>query len=135
MKMISSFKVNSVQKQEVIDITGEVSQIVKESKISTGFCLVFVSHATAAVIVNENYDPNINLDFLEAFKNLVPAGKWRHDEIDGNADAHIKAAIIGPSETLIVDKGQLILGKWQNIMLVDFDGPRERKVMVKIVEG
>jgi len=131
--MIKEFLVGSNKREDVIDITKQIKKIVKGVK--EGICLVYTPHATAAVIINENYDPNINLDFQNALYKLIPQGKWKHDEVDGNADAHIKAAIVGPSETLLVKDGSLILGTWQNIMLADFDGPKERKVIVKVVKG
>lgn len=132
---MKAFTVHSRRKQEVIDITGQVKQAVAESSVQEGVCAVFTPHATAGIIVNENWDPNINEDFLDALSSIIPAGKWRHDKVDDNGDAHIKSALVGPSETFVIEKGKLVLGKWQNIMLVDFDGPRERKVMVKIVKG
>lgn len=130
---MNTFTIHSTKKQEVFDITETVKEIVSQSKIKEGICIVYTPHSTAGIIINENWDPHINLDFLDALSALIPAGKWRHDRVDGNGDAHIKAAIIGPSKTLIVEDGKLILGKWQNIMLADFDGPRERKVIVKIL--
>jgi len=131
--MQKEISVSSNKKQEVIDITEEVRKIVKESKVREGLVLIYIPHATASVIINENYDLNICTDLINCLNGLIPAGKWLHDKVDDNADAHIKAAIIGPSETLIIEKGDLILGIWQSIMIVDFDGPKERKVAVKII--
>ncbi len=127
--------VSSTKRQEVIDITEEVKKVVKESGVKEGICVVYALHATAAVIINENWDPNICLDFLDALNELVPAGKWRHDKVDGNGDAHIKSALVGPSESLVIEKGELLLGQWQNLMLADFDGPKKRKIIVKIIKG
>ena len=132
---MNSFTVHSQRKQEVIDITNTIRKIVAESTVKEGICVVYTPHATAAIIINENWDPNINEDFLKTLSTLIPAGKWLHDKVDGNGDAHIKSALVGPSETLLIADGELVLGKWQNIMLVDFDGPRERKIVVKIVKG
>ncbi len=128
-----SFTISSTRKQEVIDITEHVKKIVQDSGVKDGICIVYTPHATAAIIVNENWDPNINLDFLDALSAIIPAGKWRHDKVDDNGAAHIKAAVVGPSESFIIEKGSLLLGRWQNIMLADFDGPRERKVMMKVI--
>lgn len=133
--MKKEFTLHSGKRQEVIDITQPVEKIVAESGVKEGLCLVYTPHATAGVIINENWDPNIGDDFLEALSSLIPRGKWRHDSVDGNGDAHIKAALVGPSETMIISQGKLVLGKWQSLMFVDFDGPRERKVVVKIVPG
>ena len=122
------------KKQELIDITDKVNNIIKKSKIKNGICSVFAAHATAAIIINENYDPNICLDLLDALNKLVPMGIWRHDKIDGNADAHIKSAILGPSETIPIKNGKLQLGQWQSIMMAELDGPRSnRKIIVTIL--
>ncbi len=130
---MDSFTISSTKKQEVIDITDKVKRAVQASGVKEGICIVYTPHATASIIVNENWDPNINLDFLDALSAIIPPGRWRHDTVDGNGDAHIKAAIVGPSETFIIEKGSLLLGQWQNVLLADFDGPRERKVVVKII--
>lgn len=123
------------KKEEIIDITKEVSAIVKKNKINEGICLIYVPHATAALTINENADVNISLDFLEALAKIVPEGKWRHDRIDNNGAAHIKAAIIGPSVTIPIKDSTLMLGTWQGIMLCEFDGPRERIVIVNLIKG
>ena len=126
--------VSTSKKQEMVDITEEVSSIVKKSNIKEGLCNVYAMHATAAIVVNENADPNICLDTIEALNNLVKEGVWRHDRIDNNAASHIKATIIGPSETIPVKKFQLQLGTWQGIMLFELDGPRRnRKVVVNVI--
>lgn len=132
--MEHSFEISSKKKNQVIDITEQVKEIVSSSKIKEGICLVYVPHATASIIINENWDPNICDDFLDSLTNLIPEGKWRHDKVDGNGAAHIKAAIVGPSETLIINKGNLVLGRWQSLMVADFDGPKNRKVIVKIIK-
>jgi len=122
------------KKQEIIDLTSKVSEIIKKSKVKNGLCNVFAAHATAAIIINENYDPNVCLDILDALNKLIPAGIWRHDRIDGNADAHIKSTILGPSETIPINDGKLELGRWQNIAFVELDGPRSnRKIIVTII--
>ncbi|MBI2659370.1 YjbQ family protein [Candidatus Woesearchaeota archaeon] len=122
------------RKQELIDITGKINNIIKKSGIKNGICNVFTVHATAAIIINENYDPNICLDLLDALNKLIPAGIWRHDKIDGNADAHIKSAILGPGETIPIKNAKLQLGQWQSIMMAELDGPRSnRKIIVTIV--
>ena len=132
--MQEEFFISTKKKQELIDITSQVSSIIKKSKIKDGLCNVFAAHATAAIIINENYDPNICTDLLNALNKLIPGGIWLHDRIDGNADAHIKAAILGPSETIPVKNGELNLGRWQSCMFVDLDGPRnDRKIIVTIL--
>ena len=130
------FSVQTKKRDEIIDITEQVSDVVSKSKakIKEGICLVYVPHATAALTINENADPNIGIDFLEALDKLIPQGIWRHDKIDRNGAAHIKAAIIGPDVVIPIKNNQLALGTWQGIMLCEFDGPRDRRVIVKIVK-
>lgn len=130
---MQSFTVSTTKHQQIIDINEQVKDIVRKSGIKEGLCTIYVPHATAAVIINENADPNVMLDIIDALSKIAPEGKWRHDKVDGNADAHIKSAILGPSEIVIIDKGELQLGKWQDIMLADFDGPRTRTVLVRII--
>lgn len=126
--------ISTSKKQELIDITDKVSAIVKKSNVKEGLCNIFAMHATAAIIINENSDPNICLDTIDALNNLIPSGKWRHDRLDGNADAHIKSTIFGPSETIPIKNSELQLGTWQACMLAEFDGPRSnRKIIVSIV--
>jgi secondary thiamine-phosphate synthase enzyme len=120
---------------EVVDITREVEAFVREVGAQDGQCLVFTPHATAAVAVNENDDPNIGVDLLRALARAVPEHDgWLHDRVDNNAAAHIKSAIMGPSETIPIVGGKLLLGTWQNVFLCEFDGPRsERRVVVSVL--
>jgi len=125
----------TTKRNELIDITPQVNNIIAESKVKDGICLVYVPHATAAITINENADPNIADDFLKVLGKMVPEhDNYEHDKIDGNAAAHIKASIIGPSEAIPMENGQLALGRWQDIFLCEFDGPRQRKVYIQIVE-
>jgi len=126
--------ISTTKKYEMIDITNEISDIVNKSKINEGVCNLYVMHATAAIVINENADPNICLDTLDALNKLVPDGIWRHDKLDGNAGSHIKATILGPSETIPIKNSELQLGTWQAPMLVELDGPRrKRKIMITIL--
>lgn len=129
---MQEFSIKSHRKYQMIDITAKVQEIVKEMRITEGICCVYVPHATAAITINENADPNVCEDFLEALAKLIPEGIWRHDRIDRNGAAHIKAALVGPSEAIPLKEGRLLLGTWQAIMLVEFDGPRERRVIVEV---
>lgn len=122
----------SRQQFQVIDLTADVARLVAASGVAEGLCSVYVPHATAAVVINENDDPNLCDDLLDALAKLIPEGVWRHDRVDRNGAAHIKAAILGPSETVPVRDGRLLLGTWQAIMLVDLDGPRQRRVIVTV---
>ena len=119
---------------ELIDITKEVEKIVSESKVKQGLCNVFVAHATAAILINENYDPNLRDDIIKALNQTIPErNNYKHDQIDNNAASHIKAAIISPSETIPIRDGKLLLGTWQSIAFCEFDGPRSnRKVIITI---
>lgn len=132
---MESINVKSSKRNELIDINHEVEDIVSKSGIKEGICNIYAPHATCGIIINENYDPNICLDIVDLLKEYIPQGKWRHDRIDNNADAHIKAAIVGPSETIPISEGRLVTGRWQSIMLADFDGPRERKIVVNIIKS
>jgi len=130
--MQSEFHIRSHRKHEMIDITGQVAELVSNAKLAEAICSVYVTHATAAIVINENDDPNVCEDVLDALDKLIPAGVWRHDRVDGNAAAHIKSALLGPGETIPVRDGKLVLGTWQAIMLVELDGPRDRRVVVTV---
>jgi len=129
---MAEFSVRTRKAQEMLDITGRVAEVVRQSGVNDGTCLVYVPHATAAVVINENADPNVCEDILDALGRLIPEGQWRHDRIDNNAAAHIKATILGPSEAVPVRGGRLGLGTWQSLMLVELDGPRNRTVIVEV---
>src|SRR5215472_12272351 len=130
-----AFTLDTSAHNEVIDITERVRRILKESGATSGQLTVYTPHATAAVTINENDDPNIGTDFLTALKKLViEHDGWLHDRVDNNAAAHIKSALVGPSETVPVADGRLLLGTWQNVFFCEFDGPRRaRNVIVSIV--
>jgi secondary thiamine-phosphate synthase enzyme len=117
------------------DITAEVTRIIKVSKVQTGIASVYARGSTAAIMIQENWDQSVQNDVVTLFKKLVPSGIWEHDHQDNNGDAHLKAGIIGPSETIPIISGALGLSTWQNIFLCEFDGPRERReVVVTIIE-
>ncbi len=130
--MQAEFHLRSHRKYEMLDITEHVAEIVRQSKMAEAICSVYVTHATAAIVINENDDPNVCADVLDALDKLIPEGVWRHDHVDNNAAAHIKSAILGPGETIPVRAGKLVLGTWQAIMLVELDGPRDRRVVVTV---
>ncbi len=127
------FKVKTDKREKILDITKEVEEIVSEVGGESKACLVYVPHATCAIIVNENYDSAVCRDILNWLKKNIPEGVWEHDCIDNNADSHIKASLIGPSQIIPIENGKLQLGKWQGIALAEFDGPRERKIIVKLL--
>jgi secondary thiamine-phosphate synthase enzyme len=116
---------------ELSDITSQVQQVVIESGVQEGTCYVFVPHTTAGLTLNENWDPNVRGDLVRALAAMVPNVPFRHGE--GNSPAHLMSTLVGSSETLLVSRGRLVLGSWQGIYLAEFDGPRRRRVLVKIV--
>ena len=124
--------VRSKHKADVIDVTDRVQQVDRDSDVGTGLCHVYVAHTTAGVFINENADPDVMTDVLATLDGLVPwENGYRHAE--GNAAAHIKATLIGTSQTIPVRDGRLALGQWQGIYLAEFDGPRERRVQVTVL--
>ena len=125
-------RIKTSKNQEVVDITGHVTKVLARSSRDEGICTVFVRHATAAIIINENADPGFRQDVVSALDRLFPQGIWEHDKVDDNGAAHLKAMILGPSETVPIRGGHLLLGTWQGIALVECDGPREREIVVDI---
>ena len=130
--MQEALRVRTRKSQEVVDITREVAEVVARARPDEGICTVFVRHATAAIIINENADPGFRADVVTALDKLFPQGVWEHDKVDDNGAAHLKAAILGPSETVPIQGGRLLLGTWQGIALVECDGPREREIIVDV---
>jgi secondary thiamine-phosphate synthase enzyme len=128
-----SFSLQTRQRQEMVDITPTVRRLVQQQGIQEGLCVVYCPHTTAAVTVNENADPDVVHDLLLALARLVPQRQadFRHSE--GNSDSHIKASLVGPSVTLLVSAGELVLGRWQGVFFCEFDGPRQRTVLVQVL--
>jgi secondary thiamine-phosphate synthase enzyme len=125
-------QVKTTTRNDLVDITTQVEKVVEESGVSEGICVLAVPHTTAAVTVNENADPSVKADIIAKLSELVPTeDRYRH--LEGNADAHIKATIVGPSETLLVKGGRLSLGTWQGVFFCEFDGPRTRKVIIRVL--
>ncbi|MCX7943352.1 MAG: secondary thiamine-phosphate synthase enzyme YjbQ [Deltaproteobacteria bacterium] len=125
-------EVKTKERETLVNITGVISALVENSGIKNGICIVYVPHTTAAITINESADPDVVRDIIDRLKELVPhKGDYAHSE--GNSDAHIKASIIGNSRIIIVENGKLALGTWEGIFLCEFDGPRTRKVFVKII--
>jgi len=130
----TEIQVRTGSRTELVNITAHVREIVKRSGVKSGLCIVFCPHTTAAITINENADPDIVRDILMETKKLVPENDgYRHSE--GNSDAHIKSTLFGPSMQLIVEGGELVLGTWQGVYFCEFDGPRSRRVVVKVIEG
>ena len=129
--MIYSIDIRTSQRSELVDITGRIEKVVKESRVSEGVCYVFTPHTTAGLTINENADPSVKKDIINILNILVPKeGNYHHSE--GNSDAHVKSSIMGGGKTVFIENGRLRLGTWQGIFLCEFDGPRKREVWVKI---
>jgi len=124
--------VRSSQRSEFIDITEKVNEVIKEAGIVSGICYVYVPHTTAAVTINEGADPSVHRDIQNALTRLVPQ-EMNYSHREGNADAHIKSSIIGTSQLVIIDEGRLVLGTWQAVYFCEFDGPRHRRVTLKLI--
>ena len=123
------------QHEYLVDITGFVRDIVKQSGVRNGIVNVYAQGATAAIMIQENWDDSVQTDVINLLRKHIPHGVWLHDKQDGNGDSHLKAGIIGPSETIPLTDGNLGLSTWQNIFFCEFDGPRaNRKVLVTVIE-
>ena len=132
LKSIQTFQIKTSTQTELIDVTRSVQEAVKKTGTEDGFCIVFIPHTTAAVTINENADPSVVHDIVMALNKIVLFQDQYH-HLEGNSPAHIKASLVGCSETVFVDSGKLVLGTWQGIFFCEFDGPRNRKVHVKVV--
>ncbi len=134
MSEVYTIGVKTGQHSAMIDITREVQNKIKESGVKDGVCVIFVPHTTAGITINENADPDVVRDFLMEINKIVPiTDGYQHRE--GNSAAHIKSSMMGFSQTVLIQEGRLFLGTWQGIYLMEFDGPRIRKIYVKIIEG
>lgn len=132
--MIKEIFLNTTVRNELVDITPQIQAMVRESKIKSGLCIVYCPHTTAAITINENADPSVKADILNQLEKIVPANAgYSHSE--GNSDAHIKSALIGNSRIILVENGALVLGTWEAIFFCEFDGPRKRKLLVKLMKG
>jgi secondary thiamine-phosphate synthase enzyme len=130
--MVQIIQVNTPDHSAAVDITELVSRKVKDSKVRSGLCVVYVPHTTAGITVNEGADPAVMEDVINSLDSMVP---WRaaYKHTEGNSAAHIKAILVGGSVHLIIDSGRLLLGTWEHIFLCEFDGPRTRKIRIKII--
>lgn len=132
--MVHKFKVKTSARSEMADITREVQGVVREHGLEGGVCHVFVPHTTCALAINENADPDVKRDIVAQLGAAVPEDfDYRHAE--GNSPAHIKSVLVGPSLTVFVEEGALLLGTWQGLYLCEYDGPRTREVWVKLLKG
>jgi len=129
--MISELSIKTTKQTELIDITQEINNVVKRAEIKEGWCHIFVPHTTAAVTINENADPSVRYDILKEINKIIPF-EDNYSHAEGNAAAHIKSSLVGVNEILLIKDGRLLLGTWQGIYFCEFDGPRVRKIYVRI---
>ncbi len=130
--MSRALNVKSKSKTEFIDITEDIRSLIKESGVQQGVCHIYVPHTTAGVTINEGADPAVKRDIIAALNRLVPfEGDYQH--MEGNSSAHIKSTLVGAAQIVLIEEGKLLLGTWQSIYFCEFDGPRHRRVLVKIV--
>ncbi|MFA5881602.1 MAG: secondary thiamine-phosphate synthase enzyme YjbQ [Eubacteriales bacterium] len=131
--MLKEIKIQTQSHSQLIDITRHVSSAVAESGAASGTCYIFVPHTTAGVTINENADPSVVTDILKETAKIVPwEDNYKH--MEGNSAAHIKASMMGFSQIVLIESGHLVMGTWQGIYFCEFDGPRNRKVLIKIME-
>lgn len=123
-------QLSTQKREELVDITDEVAAVVRNSGIRDGVVAVYAQGATAAVMIQESWDDSVQADVVHLLQKLIPRGVWLHDAQDGNGDSHLKAGLVGPSETVPVIDGRLGLSRWQNIFLCEFDGPRRQRQVV-----
>jgi secondary thiamine-phosphate synthase enzyme len=129
--VLKRLSLSTHSRTELIDITSQIEELVKETQVKEGTCQVFIPHTTAGILINEGADPSVRRDILNQLDKIVPwSGDYQHRE--GNSPAHIKASLVGSSETIFIEASRLILGTWQSLYFCEFDGPRHRQVMVKI---
>ena len=134
--MQTAITLKTDERETLVDITELVKEVVSQGRIQNGLVGVYAQGATAAIMIQENWDDSVQTDVVNFLRKIIPRGVWLHDQQDGNGDAHLKAGLVGPSETVPLIDGQLGLSTWQNIFLCEFDGPRqERRVVVTVVSA
>jgi secondary thiamine-phosphate synthase enzyme len=133
--MRETIQLQTSQREVLVDITDRVQRVVEESGIRDGLVALYAQGATAALMIQENWDDSVQTDVITLLRKLAPKGVWLHDAQDGNGDAHLKSGLVGPSETIPLMDGRLGLSRWQNIFFCEFDGPRsDRRVVVTVIE-
>jgi secondary thiamine-phosphate synthase enzyme len=134
VEVIQTFQVRTSKQIEFIDITRSVQEAVKKTGVEEGICFIFIPHTTAGVTINENADPSVSQDIVMELNKMIPL-QDRYQHLEGNSPAHIKASLVGSSQTVFIESGKLALGTWQGIFFCEFDGPRNRNVYVKVVRA
>jgi secondary thiamine-phosphate synthase enzyme len=135
MKTLAAFaeRIETQSRGQMIEITDRVRRLVTRERVRDGMVIVYVPHTTAAVTINENADPDVKHDMLRKLDTLIPREESYYQHGEGNSDSHVKTSLVGNSVTVLIEGGKLVLGTWQGIQFCEFDGPRERKCLVKIV--
>lgn len=128
--MRDTIQLSTDRREELVDITPQVAAVVKNSGVEEGVVTIYAQGATAAIMIQENWDESVQTDVVHLLQKLIPKGVWLHDQQDGNGDAHLKAGLVGPSETVPIIDGRLGLSRWQNIFFCEFDGPRQQRKVV-----
>ena len=123
-------QIQTGKREELVDITTQVSEVVQLSVVKNGLVNVYAQGATAAIMIQENWDDSVQTDVVNFLRQIIPQGIWLHDQQDGNADSHLKAGLVGPSESVPIVQGQLGLSRWQNIFFCEFDGPRQQRSVI-----
>lgn len=132
---MESFAIKTRSRSQMVPMTTEVQAVVTASKVESGVAVVYVPHTTAGVTINENADPDVVHDMLEQLDQMVPWRQSFYQHAEGNSAAHVKASMMGSSAMVAIEGGRLVLGRWQGIFFCEFDGPRTRQVLVKILPG
>lgn len=128
--MRDAITISTARREELVDITAQVNTIVQASGVRNGLVNVYAQGATAAIMIQENWDESVQTDVVHLLQKLIPKGVWLHDAQDGNGDSHLKSGLVGPAETIPLIDGKLGLSRWQNIFLCEFDGPRQQRTIV-----
>ena len=128
---LHQINIKTSKREEIIDITDQIQQTIKDSSVQEGYCHIFIPHTTAGITINENADRNVKIDFLDILGRLIPrSGDYLHSE--GNSDSHVKASLVGFSQNILIQGGQMLLGTWQGLWFCEFDGPRSRKIVIAL---
>lgn len=130
--MLETISVSTSGRSEIISITSKVQDLVAKSKVKNGICVIYNPHTTAAITINENADPSVKSDILKELNKIIPENHG-YSHVEGNADSHIKASLMGSDRAVIIKNGKLLLGTWQGIFFCEFDGPRTRKVYIQVI--
>lgn len=125
--------VRTSRRSEMIDVTDRVQRVVRDAQVASGYAIVYVPHTTAAVTINENADPDVRHDLLRKLEELIPKSERYYQHGEGNSDAHVKTSLVGNSAMVLIENGRLVLGRWQGVYFCEFDGPRERELVVKVI--